>query len=48
MTFHALDVSADKLLRLQVADDTLAAVHKAADGEPSTAGVGFLRRGGLL
>ena len=29
-------------------DDSLVAVNKAADGGPSTAGVGFFRRDGLL
>ena len=45
---HALDISAEELKALQESDVTLEAVRKAADGSPSTAGVGFFRRGGLL
>lgn len=45
---HALEISAEELQRLQKEDDTLVAVNTAADGDPSTAGVGFFRRDGLL
>ena len=45
---HALDISAEELQRLQEEDDTLVAVNKVADGDPSTAGEGFFRRDGLL
>lgn len=48
VTPHALDISGEELQRLQKADESLASIHKAADGECSTAGVGFFRRGGLL
>ena len=34
--------------KLQATDKTLEAVRRAADGEPSSAGVGFFRKNGLL
>ena len=48
MPLHALEISAGELQRLQKEDDTLVAANNAADGDPSTAGVGFFRRDGLL
>ena len=45
---HALDISAEELQRLQKEDDTLVAVNKVADGDSSTARVGFFRWDGLL
>ena len=48
ITPHDLDISAEELQRLQESDETLAAINKAADGEPNMAGVGFFRQGGLL
>ena len=45
---HALEISAEELQRLQKEDDTLVAANNAADGDPSTAGVGSFRRDGLL
>ncbi len=47
-TPHELDISAEELQRLQEADEILAAIRKATDGEASTAGVGFFKRAGLL
>ena len=48
VTPHALDIPAEELQRLQAADVTLEAVRRAADGEPSSAGVVFFRDKGLL
>ena len=45
---HALDVGKDELKKQQDTDETLAGVREAADGQPSTAGVGFFRKEGLV
>ena len=45
---HALDISMEELKTLQKTDDTLKEIRKAADQQPSTAGVGFYRNEGLL
>ena len=45
---HSLEIGAEELKTLQETDATLEAVRTAADGGPSTAGVGFFRREGLL
>ena len=47
-TPHALDISAEELKVLQSTDPTLDTVRKAASGHPSTAGVGFFERDGLV
>ena len=47
-TPHALDISAEELKVLQSTDSTLDAVRKAASGHPSSAGVGFFERDGLV
>ena len=38
----ALELSADKLKELQEKDDTLSKIREAAEGNPNSAGVGFL------
>ena len=45
---HALDISADELKTLQATDTTLDAIREAAEGNCSSAGVGFFKRDGLL
>ncbi len=45
---HPLDIPADELQKIQAADKTLGAVSRAAEGEPSSAGIGFFKRGRLL
>ena len=45
---HVLDISAQELKVLQETDATLGAVQAAAEGQPSTAGVGFFKKDGLL
>ena len=45
---HPLDISAEDLKVLQETDPSLESIRKAADGHASTAGVGFLRKEGLL
>ncbi len=45
---HTLDMPAEEVRKLQWADKTLEAARRAADGETSTAGVGFFWSGGLL
>jgi hypothetical protein len=47
-SLHALEISASELSKLQDQDGTLAKVRDAADGKPSTAGIGFFKRGGLI
>ena len=42
---HVLDISAQELKVLQETDATLGAVQAAAEGQPSTAGVGVLQEG---
>lgn len=46
-SLHALEISASELRQLQDQDETLAKVRAAADGKPSTAGIGFFKRDGL-
>ena len=45
---HALDISADELRTLQATDMTLDAIREAAEGNHSSAGVGFFKKDGLL
>ena len=45
---HPLNIGVDQLRRLQESDPSLEPVRRAADGEPSTAGVGFFRQEGVL
>ena len=47
-TPHALDITAEELKVLQSTDSTLDAVRKAASGHPSSAGVRFFERDGLV
>ncbi|XP_064399260.1 uncharacterized protein LOC135345747 [Halichondria panicea] len=45
---HPLDISLSKFKELQQKDDTLKQCVEAAEGSPSTAGVGFYQNDGLL
>ena len=45
---HDLDITPDQLKALQDTDPTLKAPRKAANKNPSTAGVGFFRKDGLI
>ena len=45
---HPLDIPKAELQRLQDTGETLKSVREAADGHPSSAGVGFFRRDGLV
>ena len=45
---HALDMSAEELQTLQETDTSLEAVRRASQGHPSSAGVGFFQKAGLI
>ena len=45
---HILDMTSQEFRTLQEADSTLEAIRQAAVGHPSTAGVGFFERDGLI
>lgn len=45
---HFLDMSSEKFQEMQQNDPTLKSVLEAARGNPSTAGVGFFERDGLV
>ena len=47
-SLHSLEISASELRTLQDQDETLAKVKEAAEGKPSTAGIGFFKRDGLI
>ena len=45
---HSLDISMTDFRELQEKDPTLQQSREAAEGHPSTAGIGFYQRSGLL
>ena len=45
---HPLDISMSEFRDLQQKDPTLQQIRQAAEGRPSTAGIGFFQRDGLL
>ena len=45
---HPLDLTTQELQQLQEEDETLATVRKAAEGEISSAGIGFHKKDGLI
>ncbi len=45
---HSLELPTEEMRTLQKQDGTLQEVQKAADGQSSSAGIGFFRRNGLL